>query len=120
LNRHPIQGWTPDFIPKITEDAIAMNLIDMLIPVEGPEAIATSSRLAKEEGIFTGISGGATIACALKACASAEDGAVLLAMVPDTAERYLSTPLFAAIEADMNADEVSISESSPNFQMPTE
>ena len=114
---HPIQGWTPDFIPLITEEALKLDLVDEILPVSGPAAIATSSRLAKEEGIFTGISGGASIACALEVAAKAEDGAVILAMVADTGERYLSTPLFESVGEDMNEAETSISASTPNFQM---
>ena len=65
-----IQGWTPDFIPLITENALAMGLVDEVLPIAGEAAIATSSRLAKEEGIFTGISGGATMATALNVAAN--------------------------------------------------
>lgn len=118
FNPHPIQGWTPDFISPILKDGLDMDLVDELVPIGGDEAIATSHALAAKEGIFTGISGGATVAVALQTAANAPSGSVIVAMVPDTAERYLSTPLFASIDADMSADEVAVSSSTPNFQLP--
>ena len=90
---HKIQGWTPDFIPEVLEKDIA----DQVIPVNDDESIKTSLALAKAEGIFVGISVGATVNAALKVAETAGPGSVLLAMLPDTAERYLSTPLFAEI-----------------------
>lgn len=114
---HPIQGWTPDFIPKVTEDAVGMNLIDEIKLVTGPDAIAASHTLASGEGIFTGISGGATFATALAVAADAPDGSNILCMIPDTAERYLSTPLFENIAADMNDAELALSESTPGYQL---
>ena len=90
---HKIQGWTPDFIPEVLEKDIA----DQVIPVNDDESIKTSLALAKAEGIFVGISAGATVNAALKVAETAGPGSVLLAMLPDTAERYLSTPLFAQI-----------------------
>ena len=90
---HKIQGWTPDFIPEVLEKEIA----DQVIPVSDDESIQTSLALAKAEGIFVGISAGATVNAALKVAETAGPGSVLLAMLPDTAERYLSTPLFAEI-----------------------
>ena len=90
---HKIQGWTPDFIPEVLEKDIA----DQVIPVNDDESIKTSLALAKAEGIFVGISAGATVNAALKVAETAAPGSVLLAMLPDTAERYLSTPLFAEI-----------------------
>ena len=87
---HPMQGWTPDFIPKITGDAVAMKLFDKLIPVPGAEAIRMSNELATKEGIFVGITSGATFAGALRIAAEAPKGANILAMLPDTGERYLS------------------------------
>jgi cysteine synthase A len=115
---HPMQGWTPDFIPKITSDAVAMKVIHKLIPITGAEAIRMSSELATKEGIFVGITSGATFAGALRVCAEAPKGATILAMLPDTGERYLSTPLFAAIPADMTPEEVEISRSTPAAQFP--
>ena len=98
---HPIQGWTPDFIPKVLKDGLDMDMVDQLIPVSGEEAIATSLALGRNEGIFTGISGGATMAVTLKVAATAPSGSTLLCMLPDTAERYMSTPLFAEIDESM-------------------
>jgi cysteine synthase A len=114
---HPMQGWTPDFIPKITGDAVAMEVIDRLLPVPGPEAIRCSKELAAKEGIFVGITSGATFAGALKIAAEAEKGANILCMLPDTGERYLSTPLFADVGTDMNEEELAISRSTPGAQM---
>lgn len=114
---HPIQGWTPNFIPKITEDGLNMNLADEVILVDGQEAIQTALALAREEGIFTGVSGGATVKVALDVCKKAPPGSTVLTMVPDTAERYLTTPLFAEIDADMNDAELEISKSTPVAQL---
>jgi cysteine synthase len=114
---HPMQGWTPDFIPKITGDAVAMDVIDQILPIAGPEAIKCSQDLARQEGIFVGITSGATFAGALKIAAEAEKGANILCMLPDTGERYLSTPLFADVSADMNAEELEISRSTPGAQL---
>jgi cysteine synthase A len=113
---HPMQGWTPDFIPKITGDAVAMGVIDRVIPVPGPEAIRMSNELATKEGIFVGITSGATFAGALRVCAEAPEGANILCMLPDTGERYLSTPLFAGIPAEMTPEEMEISRSTPSAQ----
>jgi len=114
---HPMQGWTPDFIPKITGDAVAMQLIDRILPIPGPEAIRCAKELAAKEGIFVGITSGATFAGALKIAAEAEKGANILCMLPDTGERYLSTPLFADVGTDMNEEELAISRSTPGAQM---
>ena len=113
---HPMQGWTPDFIPKITGDAVALQLIHKLVPVPGAEAIRMSNELATKEGIFVGITSGATFAGALKIAAEAPQGSTILAMLPDTGERYLSTPLFASIPAEMNEEELAISRSTPSAQ----
>ena len=115
---HPMQGWTPDFIPKITGDAVAMKVIHKLVPIPGPEAIRMSSELATKEGIFVGITSGATFAGALRIAAEAPKGANILAMLPDTGERYLSTPLFANIPAEMTPEELEISRSTPGAQFP--
>ncbi|NOD61845.1 MULTISPECIES: PLP-dependent cysteine synthase family protein [unclassified Ruegeria] len=114
---HPIQGWTPDFIPWVLQEAIDNKYYDELIPVPGPKGIAWSRRLASEEGIFTGISGGSTFAVAMKMAESAPEGSVFLVMLPDTGERYLSTPLFEGIEDDMTEEEYAISASTPSAQM---
>jgi len=94
-----------------------MKLIDGLEPVTGPESIAMSLRLAREEGIFTGISGGASMAAAIKVAEKAPAGSTILTMLPDTAERYVTTPLFESIEADMNEAELELSRSTPGFQL---
>jgi len=112
---HPMQGWTPDFIPKITGDAVAMKLIDEVVAIEGPEAMKCSRELAQKEGIFVGITSGATFAGALRVAAAAKPGSNILCMLPDTGERYLSTPLFGDIPADMTEEEQSIFASSPMF-----
>lgn len=114
---HPIQGWTPDFIPKITQDAIDGGLIDKVLKVAGADAIKCAKDLAQKEGIFVGISSGATLATALEVAKSAAKGSTILAMLPDTGERYLSTPLFGDIEADMNAEEKAISDSTPGCRL---
>jgi cysteine synthase A len=111
---HLMQGWSPDFIPKLTEDAVALKLIDQIVPVSGADALRLSRELASAEGIFAGISAGATLAGALKIANSAPAGTTILCMAPDTAERYITTPLFADIEADMNADELAIARSTPS------
>ncbi len=116
---HPMQGWTPDFIPKLTGDAVDMKLIDRLLPIPGPEAIRCSKELATKEGIFVGISSGGTFAGALKVAAEAPKGANILCMLPDTGERYLSTPLFADVPADMTPEELAISRSTPSAQLKT-
>ncbi len=114
---HPVQGWTPDFIPQITQDAIDERYIDKVLKVAGPDAMKYAKDLAQKEGIFVGISSGATFATALEVAKTAAKGAKILAMLPDTGERYLSTPLFGDIEADMNAEEKAISESTPGYRM---
>ena len=110
---HLMQGWSPDFIPKLTEDAVAMKLVDRILPINGADAVRLARELAQREGIFVGISAGATLAGALQVCASAPDGATVLCMLPDTGERYLSTPLFEGVAADMSAEEMEISRSTP-------
>ena len=117
---HPIQGWTPDFIPHVLQEAIDGGYYDDMIPVPGPEGIAWSKRLAAEEGVFTGISGGSTFAVAMKVAESAPEGSVILCMLPDTGERYLSSPLFEGIPEDMTEEEWEISRSSPTAQMAAE
>ena len=110
---HLMQGWSPDFIPKLTEDAVAMKLVDRILPINGADAVRLARELAQREGIFVGISAGATLAGALQVCASAPDGATVLCMLPDTGERYLSTPLFEGVAAEMSAEEMEISRSTP-------
>jgi cysteine synthase len=113
---HPMQGWTPDFIPKLTADAVAMKVIDRIIAIPGAEALRYAGELARSEGIFVGISAGATFAGALRVCADAPKGANILCMLPDTGERYLSTPLFANVPAEMTPEELEISRSTPSAQ----
>ena len=90
---HKIQGWTPDFLPGV----LSREVSHRIVTVTDAEAIENSRALARKEGIFCGISSGATFAAALKVAAEADNGAVILAMLPDTGERYLSTPLFEGI-----------------------
>ena len=113
---HLMQGWSPDFIPKLTEDAVRMKLVDRILPINGAEALKCSRELAQKEGIFVGITSGATVAGALQVCRSAPQGANVLCMLPDTAERYLSTPLFAEVPADMSDEEMRIARSTPNYR----
>ena len=115
---HPIQGWTPDFIPLVLQESVDNAYYDELVPIAGAVGIEWSRKLAQSEGIFTGISGGSTFAVAMQIAEKAEPGSVILAMLPDTGERYLSSPLFESIEDDMNEEEVALSESTPGFQMP--
>jgi cysteine synthase A len=113
---HPMQGWTPDFIPKITADAVDMHVIDRILAIPNADALRWSRELAQKEGIFVGITSGATFAGALRVGAEAPEGATILCMLPDTGERYLSTPLFADVPADMNEEEMAISRSTPSAQ----
>ena len=113
-----MQGWTPDFIPKLTGDAVAMNSSIGSLPIPGPDAMRCSKELATKEGIFVGITSGATFAAALKVARKRGKGANILCMLPDTGERYLSTPLFADVCADMNEEELAISRSTPSAQLP--
>ena len=113
---HLMQGWSPDFIPKLTEDVVDAKLIDEILPIQGDDALRLSKELAREEGIFVGISGGATLAGALAVAERAEAGSNILCMLPDTGERYLSTPLFDGIPEDMTTDEQEIARSTPNYR----
>ncbi len=115
---HPFQGWSPDFIPKILGDAVDASLIDDILLVPGPDGLKMSQELAQKEGIFVGISSGGTFAAALKVAAGAPQGSTILCMLPDTGERYLSTPLFADIPVDMTDEELRISLSTPGQQLP--
>jgi cysteine synthase A len=108
---HPIQGWSPDFIPKLTGDAVEMDLVDQVITIAAPLAMQSSKQLAQKEGIFVGVSAGATFAAALEVAKGAPKGTTILAMLPDTGERYLTTPLFADILAEMNPDEMALAAS---------
>ncbi len=114
---HPMQGWTPDFISQLTQDAVASELVDGVLTIPGPEALRLSRELAVKEGIFVGISAGATMAGALKVAESAAPGSNIVCMLPDTGERYLSTPLFGDIAAEMDDEEKSLSASTPTAQL---
>jgi cysteine synthase A len=113
---HLMQGWTPDFLPKLVEDAVNAGWIDRVLPIKGGDALRLSRELAQKEGIFTGITGGATLAGALQICAEAAKGAKVLCMLPDTGERYLSTPLFEDIPSEMTSEEIDISQSTPRYR----
>ena len=112
---HPIQGWSPDFIPKLTGDAVDAGYVDRVVTVAGPDAMRSSRELAQKEGILVGISSGATFAAALQVAREAPKGSTVLCMLPDTGERYLSTPLFAEIPVDMTEEERAITKSTPLF-----
>ena len=113
---HLMQGWTPDFIPKLGNDAVAAGLIDEIAPIRGDEALRYTRLLATEEGIFCGISAGATFAGALELAKKAPKGTAILCMLPDTGERYLSTPLFEDVPAEMTAEELEIAASTPRYR----
>ncbi len=113
---HLMQGWTPDFIPQLAEDVVDAKLIDGIVPIDGNDALKLSKALAREEGIFVGISAGATLAGAIAVAEKAEPGANILCMLPDTGERYLSTPLFEDIPVDMTEAEQDIARSTPNYR----
>jgi cysteine synthase len=110
---HLMQGWSPDFISKLTEDAWASGLIDEIVPVAGSDALRLARELARREGIFVGTSSGATLAAALKIAERSPAGTNIVCMLPDTGERYLSTPLFEDIGEAMDADELALSRSTP-------
>lgn len=114
---HPIQGWTPDFIPLVLQEVVDTKGYDELIPIAGPDAVAWAQKLARKEGILTGISGGATFGVAQAVAARAEPGSVILCMLPDTGERYMTTPLFETIEAEMSPEEIALSRSTPGYQL---
>ncbi|HEY4305994.1 MAG TPA: cysteine synthase A [Gemmatimonadaceae bacterium] len=115
-NPHPLQGWSPDFIPKLTGDAVAAGFVDRVITIANAEAMQWSRRLARDEGILVGTSSGATFAGAIKLAADVPKGSTILAMLPDTGERYLSTGLFAEILPEMSDEETAISKSTPSAQ----
>ena len=102
---HVIQGWTPDFIPKVLQEGIDRAFFDEVRPVDGVKGMAMAQHLAAYEGILTGVSGGSTLLTAVEVANQAPEGSVLFVMLPDTGERYLSTPLFESIPAEMNDEE---------------
>ncbi|MBV1882069.1 MAG: cysteine synthase A [Pseudomonadales bacterium] len=113
---HLMQGWSPDFIPRLAEDATQDSRIDGFMSINGLDAIQCSKDLAQKEGIFVGITAGATLSGALKVAETAEKGSHILCMLPDTGERYLSTPLFDDIAVDMTEAEKDLSRSTPGFR----
>lgn len=113
---HLMQGWSPDFIPSLTGQAVADGLVDQIVPVNGNRALAVAKDLASREGILAGISGGATLAAALQLAEHVPAGSRILAMLPDTGERYLSTPLFADVSVHMTDEESAISRSTPGYR----
>jgi cysteine synthase A len=113
---HPMQGWSPDFISRLTETAVAEDLIDEILPVAGDEAMRLARDLATREGIFVGTSAGATLAAALAVARRAPAGANIVCMLPDTGERYLSTPLFEDIAEEMDEEELALSRSTPGYR----
>jgi len=113
---HLMQGWTPDFISKLAEDVVNAKHIDRIMPIDGQEALRLSQALAQQEGIFVGISAGATFSGALEITKDAPAGSNILCMLPDTGERYLSTPLFEAISEEMTEEEIDLSQSTPGYR----
>ncbi len=112
---HPIQGWSPDFVPKLAGDAVEASQVHRTVTVSAADAMRWSRQLAAKEGILVGISAGGTFAGAMEVAANASKGSAILCMLPDTGERYLTTPLFAEIPADMTPDEVAILRSTATF-----
>jgi len=113
---HLMQGWSPDFISHLTETAMAEKLIDAIVPVDGNEALRLARELATSEGIFVGTSSGATLAAALHVARQSPPGSNIVCMLPDTGERYMSTPLFEGIDVDMNEAELALSRSTPGYR----
>ena len=117
---HLIQGWTPDFIADVLQEALDKDYADVLVPADDQSSILWSRRLAREEGIFTGISGGASFAAAIETANTAPAGSTILAMLPDTGERYLSSMLFDGIDDWMSDEEKAIAQSTPSGQFPAD
>ena len=113
---HLMQGWTPDFIPRLAEDATALKLIDEIVAIDGNHAMDVTRQLARQEGIFCGTSSGGTFSGALKVAEKAEAGSRILCMLPDTGERYLSTPVFDDIAVEMTEEELEIARSTPGYR----
>jgi cysteine synthase A len=112
---HPIQGWSPDFVPLLAGDAIDAGVVDRVITIPTSEAMHWSRQLARTEGIFVGTSAGGTFAAAMQVANDAPRGATILCMLPDTGERYLTTPLFGDVGVDMNDDELAVLRSTPTY-----
>jgi cysteine synthase A len=117
---HLMQGWAPDFISRLTEDAVTAGHVDEIVPVAGIDALRLSRELARQEGIFVGTSSGATLAAALTVARRSPPGTNIVCMLPDTGERYMTTPLFEEIGEEMTAEELAISRSTPTcrFDIP--
>jgi cysteine synthase A len=113
---HLMQGWSPDFVSKLTEDAMTAGLVDEVVPVSGSEAMRLSHELARKEGMFVGTSSGATLAAALEMARRSPPGTNIVCVLPDTGERYLSTPLFDEITEEMTEEETEISRSTPGYR----
>ena len=115
---HAIEGWAPDFVPLVLQEGVDSNLYDEVVPIAAAEGIEWARALARKEGILTGISGGSTFAAARQIADKAPPGSVILCMLPDTGERYLSSPLFEGIEEEMTEEERDLSRSTPSAQYP--
>jgi cysteine synthase A len=115
---HPLQGWSPDFVAKLAGDAAASRAVSEVLLISNAKALRCSQQLARKEGIFVGITAGATFAGGLQLAEKAPKGSTILCMLPDTGERYLSTPLFGDIPVDMTEEETAISRSTPGCWMP--
>ena len=113
---HLMQGWSPDFISRLMDSALKEQLVDEIVPVDGNEALTRARELATQEGIFVGTSSGATLAAALNVARRAPAGSNIVCMLPDTGERYMSTPLFEGIDVDMNSAELELSRSTPGYR----
>ncbi len=113
---HLMQGWTPDFIPRLVEQVTAASRIDGLVLIDGKDALRCARELARQEGIFVGISAGATFSGALQVARIAPQGSNILCMLPDTGERYLSTPLFDDVAIEMTEEELGLSRSTPGYR----
>ena len=113
---HLMQGWSPDFVPRLAEEVIAGQRIDGFMPIDGAEAMRCAKALARQEGIFVGTSSGATLAGALAVARQATSGSNILCMLPDTGERYLSTPLFDNVAVEMTDEEEQLSRSTPGYR----
>jgi cysteine synthase len=113
---HLMQGWSPDFVSKLTEEAMRNGLIDEVIPVSGDDAMRLARELARREGIFVGTSSGATLAAALTVAERSPAGTNIVCMLPDTGERYLSTPLFDGIGEGMTDEELALSRSTAGYR----
>jgi cysteine synthase A len=111
-----MQGWSPDFIPRIAEEVLAESRVDRYLGIHGADAMRCARELAQQEGLFVGTTAGATFAGALQIAREAPAGSTILCMLPDTGERYLSTPLFADIPEEMTAEETALSRSTPGYR----